>query len=329
MHLRNVVVTDEIQAEIYKRLLFGLTYDKDEVFKSAKGIAVIREGQFKYKFFDICFLHDMLSSILECIYLGYIPVFDLYCDDSEDGHRVTWTDYFMQPFEEYASEYADLPMVDSKEISDGFLISFIDYNFIRYRIEGELVWAEMAMRMYRDFVRLNSKCQNYADNELKNVLGDRRVLGAVCRGTDMNNLKLQGHPVQPSPEDVIQLSQKVMAEYKLDYIYIASEDENIVEMFHKEFANKLIVNRRHYYNSYYDEELAKFGTDTARITKAVQHAMAEDKEIDPGLEYLSSIVILSKCKALVGGNCGASLAACYMNMHNYEYLEIVDLGIYS
>ena len=38
-----------------------------------------------------------------------------------------------------------------------------------------------------------------------------------------------------------------------------------------------------------------------------------------GLEYFSSIVILSRCQALIGGNTGGSCAAMFMNNMKYEY----------
>ena len=45
-----------------------------------------------------------------------------------------------------------------------------------------------------------------------------------------------------------------------------------------------------------------------------------------GLEYLSSIILLSRCTSLIGGNCGGTMAALFFNDSRYEYTHIFDLG---
>ena len=47
-----------------------------------------------------------------------------------------------------------------------------------------------------------------------------------------------------------------------------------------------------------------------------------------GLEYLSSMVILSRCKGLIGGNCGGSKLALMLSNLDYEYWHLWDLGLY-
>lgn len=47
-----------------------------------------------------------------------------------------------------------------------------------------------------------------------------------------------------------------------------------------------------------------------------------------GLEYLSSIILLSRCTALVGGNCGGTLGALFFNDEKYEFVHVFNLGLY-
>jgi hypothetical protein len=55
----------------------------------------------------------------------------------------------------------------------------------------------------------------------------------------------------------------------------------------------------------------------------------EENEIyNRGIEYLSSIYLLSRCDALIGGNCGGSISALLMNGGKYEFTEIFNLGLY-
>ncbi len=82
----------------------------------------------------------------------------------------------------------------------------------------------------------------------------------------------------------------------------------MVEAFTKRFPDKVIVNKRKYYddlNIDYSKHMlagAKFG-------------MENDKYLQ-GMEYLSSMVILSKCNSLIGGWCGGTCAANYMKAVN-------------
>lgn len=50
--------------------------------------------------------------------------------------------------------------------------------------------------------------------------------------------------------------------------------------------------------------------------------------IGSGLEYLSSIILLSRCTALVGGNCGGTLGALFFNDEKYEFVHVFNLGLY-
>ena len=46
-----------------------------------------------------------------------------------------------------------------------------------------------------------------------------------------------------------------------------------------------------------------------------------------GLRYLSSLVILSRCDALLAGNCGGTLFSLFYNNRKYERFKIYDLGL--
>ncbi|MDR0507244.1 MAG: hypothetical protein LBH32_10600 [Dysgonamonadaceae bacterium] len=48
-----------------------------------------------------------------------------------------------------------------------------------------------------------------------------------------------------------------------------------------------------------------------------------------GISYLSSICLLSRCNALIAGNCGGSAAALYINNFKYEYWHLFNLGLYK
>ena len=141
------------------------------------------------------------------------------------------------------------------------------------------------------------------------------------RGSDFTILKPFGHPIQPEIDDVIDLCKQKVNELGCDYIYLASEEKSVENLFELNFPGKVIVNKR----VYYDEIINKNNYQHAWQI----HVNNENDIKIRGLEYLSSIYLLSKCDALIGGNCGGSLAALFMNNKKYEYQFLFDLGLYG
>lgn len=113
-----------------------------------------------------------------------------------------------------------------------------------------------------------------------------------------------------------------MKELGYEFIYLATEESYVEEIFKNKFLGKIIVNKRIYYydDIYNKQELGIF--TRAKFDR-------DDDDYWRGLEYLSSIYLLSKCDALIAGNCGGSLAALFMNNMKYEYWYLFDLGLYS
>lgn len=83
-------------------------------------------------------------------------------------------------------------------------------------------------------------------------------------------------------------------------IYLATEERKIRDAFEKAFPDKILENKRVYYDDIYDQD------DSISYIKDVHFERKNDNYLS-GLEYLSSIILLSRCTALVGGNCGGTL----------------------
>lgn len=86
-----------------------------------------------------------------------------------------------------------------------------------------------------------------------------------------------------------------------------------------------MTNNRHYLDNKYLEK-AKDGTQI--WLGDILPKEPRERELF-GLEYLSSVILLSACKGLIAGNCGGSDAALYFNDHGYEYYHLYDLGVYE
>lgn len=170
-------------------------------------------------------------------------------------------------------------------------------------------------RIYAEYFRLNTQSSMYFQKEYEELFqnGKLRVLGVLIRGTDYRNAL--GHPVQPSYEQIEKYVKKY--EKKYEKIYVASDEYHNVERLKKKYGNKVIVNKRVYFDKV---------DMSGKSINEVGFDRKDDKYLK-GIEYLSSIMLLSKCGGLVAGICGGSVAAVYLNNGRYEDLKLFYLGL--
>lgn len=274
-------------------------------------IMCIKEGLYEYGYFNACFLENMMSLMVYALSKGYVPYIDL--KDRGEGWT-NWSTFFEQPF----------PV--NKDTQPSFVCDLKqgrfhpDFNTPFNKIDLRL-WC----KVYDRLVRLNKKTARYVEKEFVSLFmpdghSKRRMLGVICRGTDYVKLKPQGHPVQPSVEQVIERAKCLMEQYRLDYVYLASEELAIYEKFEKAFPGLVVVNQRQYYDGIFNAH------DMTYIYEV--HFERENDLYLKGLEYLSSLQLLSRCDVLLGGNCGGACAALYMNNMKYEHVELFELGLY-
>lgn len=295
-------------------LMFGLTYDKQQLLRQAKGVLKIRYGNYPYECFSVCFLHDILSQILEALYNGYIPKVELA--DRRRGWT-DWGDYFEQPFFEYMQTVERFPVYEM----DKRLVTLWGptYGFFR-----EPRYMELTCRLYRDWVIPNNKVYQYIQREKQELFDGKSVLGVLCRGTDFITRKPGGHPVQPDIDVLIRETERMLVQLDCDYVYVASEEKQMVNHFKAAFPGCVLENRRHYC----DEKYYEMADVDINATVAGALYCDEENYYQRGLEYISSMMLLSKCKGLVAGDCGGSEFALCMNDRKYEAYHIFDLGMY-
>lgn len=265
------------------------------------------------RFFNIAFLNQALSIILKnkCngkgVYLNLI---------NRQGVNV-WETYFMQP----EAEMSKSIFMNKLPITENGL--YPKWDSIYNKIERN-AWCII----YKKYVKFNEYTQKYISDELENLgILSKRVLGVLCRGTDYMDQKPAGHPVQPSIEELLSEVEARMKDWNMDYIYLATDEIAYEKIFSNHFPNRIITNKRVYYSNAYH----KLATDCKGEFVSIGR-VAGERENDSyyrGLEYLSSIAILSKCKALIAGNCGGTCAAVFLNDNKYEHCHVFDLGLYS
>ena len=289
-----------------KACLYKFAIDFKGVDKVNKKFYICTKGAYEYDFFNMCFLNNMLGIILLSLYKGYIPVINVRYAELN-----IWDMFLKQPFSNYLDQ-SSYSIIENENIQSFFSPSFKSI----YNKNDLKLWC----KIYNNFVELNDETKNYVERECQDVFRDgRRVMGVLCRGTDYVTLKPLVHPIQPTLEQVFSLLKVKMKELRMDYIYLATEEKKIEERFEQEFPGKILINKRSYYDNYY--------ANKCTYIREVNFERENDSYYK-GLEYFSSIVILSRCQALIGGNTGGSCAAMFMNNMKYEYAHLFDLGCY-
>jgi hypothetical protein len=278
--------------------------------REKKKYRLILELKHNYRTFSAFYLNNVVSLILKCLMDGYIPIIQV--QTGLDAKIDIWNDLFKQPFDVFDVENVNYG-VETSKIS----IFKPSFSYI-YNSKKRKLWGEI----YSEFLFLNDTMKEYVENEFNNIISDKKVLGVICRGTDYTRTKPKYHPIQPNINDVLSEARDVMAKYNYEYIYLATEDKKYYDKFVSEFgAEKILTNNRKYYDELYDETGKNEFLYTVKFDR-------ENDDYLKGREYLSSIILLSKCDSLIGGHCGGSDMAIYFNNCNYNYLHIFDCGTY-
>lgn len=265
---------------------------------------LIDKGDWELSFFNADFLNDITSLMLYALARGYVPYIKL--KDREPGY-IDYDTFFQQPY---------MATNEAVVVKCNKTFGYYDYGYyVAFNSKELRRWCFI----YDKLVKLNSATQQYIDAEYNSLIHPSfNVLGVVCRGTDFLTDPNPVLPVQPRVEDILEEAVALLRTEKYSHIYLATECESVYKLFQERFPNQLIVNKR----TYYDDVMKRH--NIGRITNV--HFERDNDNYYKSLEYLSSLVILSRCKALIGGCCGATMTALFFNNLSYEYTHIYNLG---
>lgn len=236
---------------------------------------------------------------------GYIPIIDwehyqtLYSSDLPDRKgRNAWEYFFEQP-----SRYSLKEVYSSKNVVLG------GWSLSKHSLAGRRR-AEKAEVLA---CSVNEELQRRADEFWKDSLSGGKTLGVFLRGTDYVKLHPKDHPIQPSPEMVIEKINEVDALEHFDKIYLVTEDYGIYTKFKDAFNTHLIMSDYCFAKDYKDGY--------------VSSALKEDGYI-VGARYLVRLLVLSKADYLITSLANGSEFAMEQHTGPYRYKYIFDLGRY-
>lgn len=261
-----------------------------------KKVMVISKGEYDYTFFNICYLNNMLSLALLAMYRGYLPVFE-----KSDGEKIGWEWYFT-PLE-------DMWGVDTcKKVYMKERISPYAPSFDMV-CNSDCKDFEIWKAFTKHLLQLNPKMEEYLQKDTSNLSGFsgdfQMAMGVLLRGTDYTKMKPAGHPIQPSVEDICKRIQAgLLSNPQYKYIYVATEEKRLCDYIKRQFPQIIVLeNKRHYIDDMFYEQTLDYVSEVKLDL--------ENENYSRGIEYLSSLVILSKCNMIIsgvsGGSCGAFL----------------------
>lgn len=162
--------------------------------------------------------------------------------------------------------------------------------------------------------------REYADQ----VLGEKKALGVLLRGTDYVIANFAGSYRPADIDDCVRAIRERMERYGYDRIFLATEDQSYLERMLMEFPRRVIAvsQERH---SVSDFKTVKYISDLEKSERSGRdyEAMVEDTTVN----YLYAMYMLSRCESLLA-NCmcsGVNFATSF-NGGKYVRNEIVNEG---
>lgn len=263
------------------------------------------------------YVNTSLGLINYALGKGYIPVIDMchtpntYLEDDLVGKVNAWEYYFEQPCGYSVKDISKSRNIILCGMDTMYTAGYPGYKIIEDYIDRKK-WRDIAHK----YLKIKSDLLAETDILFSKQFSDG-VLGVLCRGTDYISLRPSLHPVQPNVDEVIAKAREVLEEKKYKYIFLATEDEGIYQKFFREFGSMLLVTN------------AKRYICTERIKLAETKDFQNTNKYVNGKEYLQTIILLSKCKALIGGVAGGTYGAILLKQEEYDYEFYFKKGFYS
>ena len=279
-----------------------------------KTFLVIRRAQCKAGLFSLVMTN--MGLVKYALDKGYIPVIDMqserntYLDEEQVGRENSWEFYFEQPC---GYSLKDISRSRNIILSSGLIgkNNFFPEDRMVKNPEEYRMWRNLFQRYFR----VKKEVLEEAEALKRELFHGERVLGVLCRGTDYTNTRPKDHPIQPETADVLVKVDEVLHKQKCSYVYLATEDNDIYEMFERQYGEKLkALKTRRYHNT---------GKENINDISA----KCGESKYQLGRDYLLTILLLADCNCLVAGSAGGTYGALLMGKE-YEYRYIFDLGTY-
>jgi len=259
-----------------------------------------------------------LGCIRKYLKKGFIPILEFISYKNViNGFKVDptkgnpWEYYFNQPF---GYEYNNI-------IRKAKNIKYFECSNI-IRPTENIFLNKQSMNFWHSFANQYIPIKNEIINESNNIIktifkGSKNVLGVLLRGTDYVAMRPRSHPIPPKIEVVIKDVRLLDNKYNYNWIFLATEDNNIRDIFIKSIGIKvkcLLSKTKTFYNYSTKKPLA-LNIDFKN-------------NLDFNKIYLLNIIILSKCLDLLAAKTSGTIGI-FILTEGFRYYKVYNLGYYK
>ena len=233
-----------------------------------------------------------------------IPVIDMetfknsYNTYDEIGKVNVWEKFFMQPDHWHLKD-----IKKSKNIVES-MVKRTDVDISESDLEKYLTVQPFLAKEADEY------CSKY-------FISTNRILGVLVRGSDYVTMKPYSHCIQPDISLMLEVVKKKFESGAYDLIYLCTEEESIVEKFNDKFYDKVF---------YYPAQRVE-NTVNGYLSNSPMYKTSDLYRV--GADYWIELYALSKCNALVAGDCSGTKVALLLNKNKYEDVYIFKLGRYG
>lgn len=272
------------------------------------GIDYCTEGLF-------AILKNTLIHIHYAIEKGYIPVVDMKNYTSQfskltDGNA--WEIFFKQPMEYSLDDIQKAKnVIFSKNITNWGSRSIFPNIVDDCNITRRLTLSGL----FKKYIIPNERTREYIEGKYTTIIGDKtNVMGLLCRGTDYTQKRPKGHPIQPNLEQIIAEVDRVIKEEGCEYIYVATEDENIIDQLKNKYSDRIL-------------EIGQKRFGKMDVNYISELNIRDLDLIKLNLDYYASLTILSRCSHFLGGRTAGTIGVSLMNT-DFKTFYTWNLGRY-
>ncbi len=250
-------------------------------------------------------------------------------------HYIDWdqSDFYQEPngihgatsiFEYYFEQPCG---ISKKEVMNSKCVVY-DYNCEEYgfydffRVGGEVDYkfsrADIKHfgNIQRKHIRLQPRVRKRLDAQIQHLLQEKKVLGVHARGGD-TKIGYKGHPINITIEQYIQETKMAFKKAKAQNIFLATDDQDILDGFVKEFGDKV----------YYYTDVIR---STGNMMNCFQGGQRKKHQYLLGFEIIRDVYTLAQCDSFI---CGMSYVGFVVQIlkesmnQKYKYFKRIFLGL--
>jgi len=278
---------------------------------------------------------------------GYIPIIDLknyysfmLQDENKKYHENAWDYYFQQPQKKYSLE----EVMQSRNV-------ILGYKNMQTKMPLPLIDLPMDQSILSEWYALSKQlpiqeavAARVAEEREKLFPSGARILGASVRMEynylqEIGNKIVEGHPAQPTVEELLEEIDQCMQEWSCDYCFVTVDDQICFERIKDHLGEKCLCLDRHRYHFYQKADLQqpsggnfslhKSHSSRHEVKKIRLETMEQTGTRTTVTEYLAELQLLAACTCLLAGKSSGNAYAYLLNNCGYEKVKIYEKGIIS